>query len=362
VVQGKGVSLARRMLISGFLALLAPATLAQSPPIPCRENDRSCVFEARKTSEVRTRAYWRDWLARPLSERVGPAPEAMLVYTTLENIIEGFRDRPRATLVPPDLRADFDQAFASLPAKVKELLQPKLAGVFFLENLGSTGFTLQATGGWLKNDVGVIVLDMSILKSYKANQWATRKENTPFRADARHRLEATIEHPAGDSRANAIRYILLHEAAHVIAVGEKFHPDFFASLPREKELQAKYPFTWESWRSDPNAGKWSSVFDSQFGLRRDVVYYATPKLELAGAENIYERLTQTSFPTLYAATNPFEDFAESFVSYVHSVIDKRPWQIRLYRDNELAKTVELCWGQARCERKQKFMEQLLGTR
>jgi hypothetical protein len=280
----------------------------------------------------------------------------------LENIIEGFRDRPRATLVPADLRADYDQAFASLPTKVKELLQPKLAGVFFLENLGSTGFSLQANGGWLRADVAVIVLDMSILKDYKANQWATWKENTPFRADARHRLEATIEHPAGDNRANAIRYILLHEAAHVIAVGEKFHPDFFAPLPKDKEIQATYPFAWESWRADPYAGKWSSVFDSQFSLRRDVVYYATPKLGIDRADSAYQQLAKTSFPTLYAAVSPFEDFAESFVSYVHSVIDKRPWQIRLYRDNELTKTVELCWGQARCEKKQKFMEQLLGMR
>jgi hypothetical protein len=104
------------------------------------------------------------------------------------------------------------------------------------------------------------------------------------------------------------------------------------------------------------------VFDSQFSLRRDVVYYATPKLGIDRADSAYQQLAKTSFPTLYAAVSPFEDFAESFVSYVHSVIDKRPWQIRLYRDNELTKTVELCWGQARCEKKQKFMEQLLGMR
>jgi hypothetical protein len=358
----KGISVARGVLISAFLALFSTATIAQSPPIPCRESDRSCLFEQRKNSEVRKRSYWQDWLSRPLSERVGPAPASLLVYMNLENIVEGFRGRPRATLVTPDLRADFDQAFASLPTKVLELLRPKLAGVFFLESLGSTGFTLQANGGWFQNDVAVIVLDMSILKNYKANQWATWKENTPFRADARHRLEATIEHPAGDNRANAIRYILLHEAAHVIAVGEKFHPDVFAPLPKDKEIQATYPFAWESWRADPYAGKWSSVFDSQFSLRRDILYYAAPKLELTSAVNVYERLSKTSFPTLYAATNPFEDFAESFVSYVHSVVDKRPWQIRLYRDNELTKTAELCWGQMRCEKKQKFMEQLLGTR
>ncbi len=361
-MQSKGFSLARRALISGFLALSAPATLAQSPPIPCRENDRSCVSEAIRKSEIRTRAYWRDWLARPLSERVGAAPESLLAYANLENIMEGYRDRPRATSVTPDLRADFDQAFASLPTKVKELLQPKLAGVFFLENLGTTALTVQAKGGYFQKDVAIIVLDMSILKDYKANQWATWKENTPFRADARYRLEATIEHPAGDNRANAIRYTLLHEAAHVIAVGEKFHPDFFAPLPKDKEIQAKYPFTWESWRVAPYAGKWSSVFDSQFSLRREVVYYATPKLGADRADSTYQQLTRTSFPTLYATTNPFDDFAESFVSYVHSVIDKRPWQIRLYRDNELTKTVELCWGQARCLKKQKFMEQLLGSR
>lgn len=320
------------------------------------------MSEARAKSEVRSRTYWRDWLARPLHDRVGAAPEALLVYMNFENILDNFRDRPRATFVPPDLRVDFDHAFASLPTKVKELLRPKLAGVFFLEGLGSTAITVQAKGGVFQNDVAAIVLDMSILRNYKANQWATWKENTPFRADARYRLEATIEHAAGDNRANAIRYILLHEAAHVIALGENFHPDYFAPLPKEKEIQTKYPFTWESWRADPFAGKWTSVFDSQFNLRRDVVYYATPKLGLDRTDSVYEQLSRTSFPTLYAAINPFDDFAESFVSYVHSVVDKRPWQIRLYRDNELTKTVDLCWGQMRCEQKRKVMEQLLGSR
>jgi hypothetical protein len=133
-------------------------------------------------------------------------------------------------------------------------------------------------------------------------------------------------------------------------------------LPKEQDLRAKFPFTWESWRTDINANKWYSVFDNQFRLRPEVVYYKTPKLGLDSAESAYGQLSNTSFPTLYGALSPFEDFAESFVSYVHAVVDKRPWQIRLYRGTELKKTFELCWSEPRCEQKRKFMEQLLASR
>ena len=40
---------------------------------------------------------------------------------------------------------------------------------------------------------------------------------TPFIANARFRLEATIEPESGNTRANAIRYILLHELGHVVS-------------------------------------------------------------------------------------------------------------------------------------------------
>ena len=50
---------------------------------------------------------------------------------------------------------------------------------------------------------------------------------------------------------------------------------------------------------------------------------------------------------------------ESFVSYVHTVLLKRPLEIRLYRDGRIAKTYRSCWEEKRCAEKRKFLEEFL---
>ena len=74
---------------------------------------------------------------------------------------------------------------------------------------------------------------------------------------------------------------------------------------------------------------------------------------------VYERLARTNFPTLYAATSPGDDFAESFVSYVHTVLMKRPREITIRHDGKVAKTYRTCWEEARCAAKCKILEDLL---
>jgi hypothetical protein len=73
----------------------------------------------------------------------------------------------------------------------------------------------------------------------------------------------------------------------------------------------------------------------------------------------YEQLEQTNFPTLYAATKPEEDFAESFVSYVHSMLLGRPFEIRIFENDKLLKTYRSCWNEMRCAEKRKVIEQFL---
>ena len=299
-------------------------------------------------------------LARPLAERVGPPSDEVLVYLHLDNLGNRFANRPRATNITPELRADFDRAFASLPARVRELLVPKLAGIFFVEDLGGTALTTTAVGGRFRADVAFIVLDMQVLAQHTANSWATWKENTPFRAAPNMKLDAMIENADQDTRANAIRYILLHEIAHVLAVGESFHPSWDGPLPTEKQVQTKYPFTWVAWRPQRETGRWVGAGDSFFVLRPKVVYYQIPQLDLVDATRVYTMLAISAYPTLYAATNPFDDFAESFVSYVHTEIDKRPWEIRLSRNGKLEYSFKICWTERRCAEKRAILRMWLG--
>ena len=348
-----------KIMIATVAMFLANVVLAQAPPLlPCKNGHVKCALEARDKSPVRNKSFWAAALAKPVEQRVGVAPEELLVYLNLDNIVMGVPKVPRAVEVSADFLKDVNDAFAELPAVVKNLIGKKLAGIYFVKDLGGTGFAIHVQGGWFSSDAGIIVLDVNVLERQTANAWATWKENMPFRADPSHELDAQIENAAGDNRKNAIQYILLHEMGHIIAIGEKIHPRWDGPASNVDG----FPFAKSSWRLVPEFGRYESTFEKQFGLRQKVVYYTGAQLNASQMRETYSQLATTNFPTLYAATRPDDDFAESFVSYVHSVVMKRPWEISLYADGKLVKSYKSCWEEKRCAEKRRILEETLGIR
>ena len=112
------------------------------------------------------------------------------------------------------LLTDVKAAIADLPAAIWGLFSERLVGVYFVEGLGGTGVSDYVFDQNAKPVAAFIVLDAAVLKQQRANAWATWKENTPFKADPRYRLDARIEADGNDNRKNAIQYILLHELGH----------------------------------------------------------------------------------------------------------------------------------------------------
>ena len=332
---------------------------AQAPLIlECKTGEVKCAFEARGKSPVRNKSFWATALAKPLEQRVGAASSELLVYLNLDNIASGLPNRPHAADIPVDFLKDVNDAVAELPPIVKSLVEQKLVGIYFVKDLGGTGFTDYVHGGWFSRDAGFVVLDIDVLTKQTANAWATWKENTPFRADAAYKLEAQIENEDGDNRKNAIQYILLHELGHIISIGENVHPRWDGP-PSSAE---KFPFAALSWKLLTTDKKYASRYDDLFFRERaDVRYYFGAKIDAQRMLPLYEQLLDTNFPTLYAATHPGDDFAESFVSYVHTVMQKRPWEIRLYTHGKFTKTVKTCWEEKRCTEKREILERILGV-
>jgi hypothetical protein len=235
---------------------------------------------------------------------------------------------------------------------VRKLLEAKLGGIFFADDIGGTGFT-EATAD---DRLGFVVLDYAVLARQTANAWATWKDNTPFRPDPAWKLETRIADRAHDDRVHAIQYILLHEIGHVLSIGAGVHPPWGAD-PKGVDA-SKYPFFGLSWKVAE--GRYATRFDAHFPKRRDVRFYFGAKLDASDMRPVYESLERTSFPTLYAATHPADDFAESFASYAHVVMMGRDHEVRLYRQGRLVKTVGPCWGQSRCAYKRTALESALG--
>ncbi|HWA39510.1 MAG TPA: hypothetical protein VG873_16770 [Burkholderiales bacterium] len=338
------------------LLLAAGNALAQAQ-VPCGWEDKACAQRAIPDHPVRGIAYWAPALRQPLAARIGPAPREVLQYLELDNISNGIANRPRPARLDATFLEEVRHALAGLPAKVTVPLKDRLAGIHFLEDFGGTGFFDEVRDAEDRAVAGFVVLDPSALQR-TANEWATWKERSPFAPGGPVTLQAVIREPAEDTRRHAIQYILLHELGHMMAIGADVHPSWRLQ-PAQVRSTRRYAFFRLSWRHAPDRKTYATRFDDAFPQRKDVVYYFGPKLAAAQMLGTYEALERTSFVTLYGATNPYDDFAEAFASYVHVVLMGKPWEIRLLREGAPVKTYRTCWDEPRCAEKRRILEALL---
>src|SRR5262245_15055773 len=184
-----------RRLILSLACLLAPAGAhSQAPPESvCADGDKTCAARAVQDHVVRRLDHWQRALALPLEQRMTAAPPELAEYLVLDNIKDGIAHRPRPAAVPQDLLRDAQAALAGIPPGVRTLLKRKLAGIYFVEDLGGTGYTDVVRDSRGNAVAGFVALDASVLAKQTANAWATWKESTPFVADSRHTLAAEIE-------------------------------------------------------------------------------------------------------------------------------------------------------------------------
>jgi hypothetical protein len=346
------------LLILGALALPA---VAQPPAAPCKPGDHDCAVKAIEANPAKKLAYWSAALANPVEERIGVAPRELLDLLAADNVRHRLTNKPHTPALSEEFLADVRAAFTELPEALRRRAADKLVGIYFADDMGSTGFADQVYDAAGTPRAAFVLLDPSVLQKYSANGWATWKEGTPFRPDPAFRLEAIIEDSANDNRMSAIQYILLHELAHVLAVGAAFHPNWNLAPARIRST-SEFPFFEQSWFIARETQDYASHFDYAFPKRKKIAYYVGARLPGSEMLAAYESLENTNFPTLYAATHPADDFAESLASYVHTVLLKKPFEIRIYRDGEMAKRFGSCWSEARCAQKRKILEEYLGTR
>jgi len=323
---------------------------------PCSDNDKDCAAKAAKDHVVTTLKFWNGAFAKPVEARVGSAPPELVQFLRLQNIKDGFPNKPRAAPIAPAFLRYLRAAIAELPDTVKRSLSGRLAGIHLIDDLGGTGFTDMVFDDRSNAAAGFVVLDAAVLNAHTANSWASWKDNRPFKAQPGFRMAVRIEEDREDNRKNAIQYILLHELGHVLAINEKVHPPWNLE-PKEITSIADFPFARLSWAIEGD--RYATKFDASFPQRKDLVFYLGARLKADQMLATYDSLERTNFPSLYAATSPGDDFAEAFASYVHTVLMKKPYQIRIYRDGRIVKTVQSCWEQARCAEKRKLLERIL---
>jgi hypothetical protein len=341
------------------LAALLGCALAYGaePSVPCAQGDKECLFRLLRANPAKKVAAWKSAFDKPLEQRVGAASPDVVQLLLLDNLVHGYPERPHASQVKEDLRADVVAALAAIPEAVKRRLADRLAGIVFVDEFGGTGFSDSISDENGRKSRAFVVLDPTVLEKRTANSWATWKENTPFKPDGRYALRAAIEKPQDDNRRQAIQYILLHELGHVLGVGGPFHPDW--NLKASEVPDERYPFFELSWSLDRAGERYVNRYGKQLPEAKDTVYYFGARLPASGMAATYTHLEATNFPTLYAATHPGDDFAESFASYVHVVMMGKPFEITIFEDGNVVKRYGPCWSEDRCAAKRRILEEFL---
>ncbi len=302
----------------------------------------------------RTLAAWSGWQKKDIREKIVPAPDILLDYLHIDNKISSYDKVTQPATQWQSFADEVFQAIDEFPPEVKRHLNEHVIGIFLVSDLGSSAFTDIIRDS--TPPLGFIVLDSQSLNR-KANEWASWKENTPFSPYSKMETRVIIESKVGDTRKNAISYIILHELGHLVGVTKEVHANWW-----DKGNHNDYPFASISWtrRNDSLASKWDDTFQNRSRVR----FYANEKSQLAGDErtSIYANLEKTDFVSLYAATGSYDDFAETYAMYAHVVLQKRPWELEVLREGKPIFRMTEPILQARSKYKRAFLAKLFETK
>jgi hypothetical protein len=246
------------------------------------------------------------------SQRIQIAPES---------VFKSFREagmKPVNHKLTPTEKEKVNHAFTLLPPLHQRILKQHLQSISFMDNMPNTALTSPVdTGGARK--MFNITFRASLLDE-DISQWATWKESTCFTPSADSGYKVRVEGGSMD----ATIYVLLHEATHIVDVvtGITPHPE------KADAAVEPTPFTKDIWHVlnkpvDP-------YIDS---LLEQTRFRGGKPVPVNLAADIYTKLSETPFPSLYAMAAWSEDIAELATIYHLTTKLKQPFYIIVTKNN-----------------------------
>lgn len=315
-----------------------------------------CVQEKIDKHAVRKLQFWKKNLDLPVDQRVVVASDEVLEYLYLDNLRNKILKKPIAAIEESKIR-DISSILREMPVSVRNLFEKKLVAIIPVSNLGTSAYSEEIIDDKGNSNYGFIILDVDYLNK-TANEWAMWKEQMPFKAGLQYQIKLQIENASNDSIKGALEFILLHELGHIISIGTLLSPSWNTEAKYLSNAK-DYPFFAESWSVDQSKNIYWSAFDEVFPQRTNIAFYKEPKIGNSDVLATYSNLLKTNFPTLYSSTLFSEDFADSFATYVHCEILKKPYNLQVLSSNQVVLDVPCCWETARCEKKKDILELIL---
>ena len=266
------------------------------------------------------------FLAVPIYAQVPNSDLAKRVLIAPESVFKLFREaemNPVNHELTAVERAKVEKAFAILPPLYQKILKGHLHSISFMDNMPNTALTSP-----VESPDSIKMFNITFragILNETISEWATQKEYTCYDRSANPDFEISIE--AG--RLDAIQYVLLHEATHVLDAVLNITPH-----PEERgALVDPTPYTKGIWYKMNVPTK--PFIDSLLEKTR---FRSGKTLPIAMAPEIYKALHKTPFASLYGMASWFEDLAELVTIYHLSKKMNQPFRVVVKKkDLELIK-------------------------
>lgn len=210
------------------------------------------------------------------------------------------------------------RAFALLPPLHQRILKQHLQSISFMDNMPNTALTSPVHSG-SRIKMFNITFRASLLGE-NISQWATWKENTCFKPADHGDFKVRVE----GGEMDAIVYVLLHEATHIVDAVTKITPNFTDN----DSIVKPTPFTQGIWRK-ANLPE-EAYIDTLLERTR---FRSGQPVAISLAQEVYQKLSKTPFPSLYGMAAWSEDIAELTTIYHLTAILKQPFYVIVTRDN-----------------------------
>ena len=266
------------------------------------------------------------FLAIPIYSQVPNSDLAKRVLIAPESVFKLFREaemNPVNHELTAVERAKVEKAFAILPPLYQKILKAHLHSISFMDNMPNTALTSPVESSD-SMQLFNITFRAGILNE-TISEWATQKEYSCYDRSANPDLAISIE--AGT--LDAIQYVLLHEATHVLDAVLNITPH-----PEERgALVEPTPYTKGIWHK-------MNIPTEPFidSLLEKTRFRSGKMVPIALAPEIYKALGKTPFASLYGMASWFEDLAELATIYHLTHKMNQPFRIVVSKDNlELSK-------------------------
>lgn len=261
-----------------------------------------------------------------LLSRVRSAPDFLISYLKAIDKKEAY-----APYLPvPEEMAMIAQYLEKLPPLHKQVLQERLAGIYFVNTFWGSGMADYVLDD--HDDVYAIMILNPETMRHDMSDWMSWRESTIFKQDdpsVRIAVECGAEY-------TGLMYALLHETTHIVDYVRNYTPYTDPDMKLLGRARPETEFVKEVWEDVKRP-----VPQYDVPARKDITVYGFnkgPHLSARNAVQLYVQLSRTPFTSLVSWTAWPEDLAEYVTWYYYRNVLKQPYSVTVFVDDKAALT------------------------